>query len=176
MSFLQSNRRLKQRAALLESGERNLPARARARERSSDANFKGPRRGRERSVADWGSLTARRSRSSRTVSGAFGIAELSVRDFFAGTTRNIATPAWACSPRRWCTMAKRKTFCGNARKCSMLPPASSGALRTKRYRSFPAKFGLTSRLLLRNRCLCSRNLVSFSSVRFSAKEFRARIA
>ena len=91
--------------------------------------------------------TLKIGRSSRTASGAFRIAELSVRDFFAGTTRSIAIPAWACLRRRWCTMATRKTFCGNARKCSMLPTnfirsASYETLRS--HPSFRAKSGSTS--------------------------------
>ena len=56
-------------------------------------------------------------------------------------------------------MAKRKTSCGNARKCSMLPisvtrSASYEALPNRRL--FPAKYGLTSRVPLRNCCLCRR--------------------
>src|SRR5258708_35277562 len=53
-------------------------------------------------------------------------------------------------------MAKRKTSCGNARRCSMLltnvtRSASYEALPN--HRPLPAKSGLTSRLPLRNRCL-----------------------
>src|SRR5256884_4733057 len=56
-------------------------------------------------------------------------------------------------------MAKRKTFCGNARKCSMLltnvtRSASYEALPN--HRLFPAKSGLTSRFPLRNRGLWHR--------------------
>src|SRR5437016_12930892 len=56
-------------------------------------------------------------------------------------------------------MAKRKTFCGNARKCSMLLTnvtqcASHQALPN--HRLFPAKSGLTSRFPLRNRGLWHR--------------------
>src|SRR5437016_5457709 len=56
-------------------------------------------------------------------------------------------------------MAKRKTFCGNARKCSMLlthvtRSASYEALPNPRL--FPAKSGLTSRFPLRNRGLWHR--------------------
>src|SRR5437016_14323152 len=52
-------------------------------------------------------------------------------------------------------MAKRKASCGNARRCSMLltnvtRSASYEALPN--HRLFPAKFGLTSRFRLRNRC------------------------
>src|SRR5467141_3299247 len=52
-------------------------------------------------------------------------------------------------------MAKRKTSCGNARVCSMLPTnvtrsASYEALPN--HRPFPAKSGLTGRFPLRNRC------------------------
>src|SRR6266481_123913 len=56
-------------------------------------------------------------------------------------------------------MGKRKTFCGNARKCSMLltnvtRSASYEALPN--HRLFPAKSGLTSRFPLRNRGLWHR--------------------
>src|SRR5712664_1583687 len=56
-------------------------------------------------------------------------------------------------------MAKRKTFCGNARKCSMLltnvtRSASYEALPN--HRLFPAKSGLTSRFPLWNRGLWHR--------------------
>src|SRR5947207_3632440 len=51
-------------------------------------------------------------------------------------------------------MVKRKTSCGNARRCSMLPTnvtrsASYEALPN--HRPFPAKSGLTSRFPVRNR-------------------------
>jgi hypothetical protein len=62
----------------------------------------------------------RKHRSSRTVSGAFRIAVLSVRDFFVATTKSIAIPAWAYSRRRWCTTAKQKACCSNVKLCSML--------------------------------------------------------
>ena len=53
-------------------------------------------------------------------------------------------------------MAKRKTHCGNARRCSMLltnvtRSASYEALPN--HRLFPARSGLTSRFPLRYRCL-----------------------
>src|SRR6266550_3080980 len=56
-------------------------------------------------------------------------------------------------------MAKRKTFCGNARKCSML---LTNVTRSASYEAlpnhwlFPAKSGLTSRFPLRKRGLWNR--------------------
>src|SRR5882724_6917419 len=52
-------------------------------------------------------------------------------------------------------MAKRKTSCGNARRCSMLlTNVTRSALyeALPNHRLFPARSGLTSRL--RHRCLC----------------------
>jgi putative transposase len=68
--------------------------------------------------------------------------------FFRWYNEEHRTPAWACLHRRWCTMAKRKTFCGNARKCSMLPTNVIRSVSYETLRSHPsfrAKSGSTSR-------------------------------
>jgi len=57
-------------------------------------------------------------------------------------------------------MVKRKTFCGNAKMCSML---LTNVTRSASYEALPnhgplpAKSGLTSRLPLRNRCLWEKS-------------------
>jgi len=53
-------------------------------------------------------------------------------------------------------MAKRKTSCGNARRCSMLltnVTRSASYERLPNHRLFPARSGLTSRFPLWHRCL-----------------------
>jgi transposase InsO family protein len=72
----------------------------------------------------------------------------SVRDFFVGTTKNIAIPAWACSRPPWCTTVKQKASCDNERRCSTSPinftqSASYEALLN--HRPFPTRCGSTSR-------------------------------
>ena len=68
----------------------------------------------------------------RTGSDAFKTAVLSVRDFFAGTTRNIVIPAWACSRQRCALWSSRKRLAATASRARCCLSTSPRALRTKR--------------------------------------------